>query len=368
MSIDQLLSSVPDIKPQSTGRLTNTPIVSAQIFADNSSSPPFLYTHLLENFTLEETLKAKVAFERMAALHHVVVSGYRADNGRFADAGFINACNASSQVIDFCGVNAHFQNGIAESNIRCLQSATRTALLHAMRHWPEMIALELWPLALLEITRVGNLLRFDKNGLPPLAHFARTDAIFNAADEHAFGCPVFVLDDALQQRSTIPKWNPRVRVGCYVGKSLFHASSISLIMNTSTGLISPQFHCVHDDNFSTIDAIRRGIAPPNWNSLVRSSSSLINTADFLKTTTWDITPPDHVPTTNAPCPLTPYWDSACPLIAPLLPPLLAPHHVLDAITSSSSRCFSFCATASSYRIGPIRTTPPIPYHATSFII
>ena len=61
VSVDQLVSSTPGIKPQHTGTLTSIPIVGTQLFADHSSRLTFLHCHLLENFTLEETLKAKVA-------------------------------------------------------------------------------------------------------------------------------------------------------------------------------------------------------------------------------------------------------------------------------------------------------------------
>jgi len=108
ISIDQLISSIPRIKPQSASRLTNIPIIGVQVFIDNSSTPPFLYSYLLENFTLDETLKAKVAFEHIATLHNITITKYHADNGRFADTGFIKACNVSNQVIDFCSVNAYF--------------------------------------------------------------------------------------------------------------------------------------------------------------------------------------------------------------------------------------------------------------------
>ena len=132
VSVDQLVSSMPGIEPQHAGTLTSIPIFGAQLFADHSSSPPFIHCHLLENFTLEETLKAKVGFERMSATHGVTIRHYRGDNGRFADDGFIKACTACSQTTDFCGVNAHFQNGIAEGNIGHVQSSTRTILLNTI--------------------------------------------------------------------------------------------------------------------------------------------------------------------------------------------------------------------------------------------
>ena len=40
------------------------------------------------------------------------VKHYHADNGIFADKGFIDAINTKYQKITFCGVGAHHQNGI----------------------------------------------------------------------------------------------------------------------------------------------------------------------------------------------------------------------------------------------------------------
>ena len=62
----------------------------------------------MENFSLEETLKAKVAFKWIAASYNVIISQYQADNGIFIDTGFINTYNASNQIIDFCSINRHF--------------------------------------------------------------------------------------------------------------------------------------------------------------------------------------------------------------------------------------------------------------------
>eukprot|EP00957_Ditylum_brightwellii_P072266 5493048-Ditylum_brightwellii.AAC.1 len=49
------------------------------------------------------------------------------------------------QTISFCGVNAHFQNVIAEKMIWDLTEAMRKQLLHAMARWPAMILSNLWP-------------------------------------------------------------------------------------------------------------------------------------------------------------------------------------------------------------------------------
>jgi hypothetical protein len=59
----------------------------------------------------------------------VTIKHYHADNGRFADNAFMQSVAESGQTISFCGVNAHFQNGIAEKRIRDLSEQARKQLL-----------------------------------------------------------------------------------------------------------------------------------------------------------------------------------------------------------------------------------------------
>ena len=68
--------------------------------------------------------------------------------------------------------------------------------------------------------------------------------------EHTFGCPVYILDSKLQSSSIgPPKWDPRTRLGIYVGRSPYHAGSVALVLNPRTGHVSPQYHLVFDDDF-----------------------------------------------------------------------------------------------------------------------
>eukprot|EP00978_Attheya_sp_CCMP212_P015226 scaffold39205_cov33-Attheya_sp.AAC.1 len=55
---------------------------------------------------------------------------------------------ATGQTISFCGVNAHWQNGIAEKKIRDLTEQARTILLFAQNRWPVAVSIHLWPYAL----------------------------------------------------------------------------------------------------------------------------------------------------------------------------------------------------------------------------
>jgi hypothetical protein len=82
------------------------------------------------------------------------------------------------------------------------------------------------------------------------------------------------------------KWEPRARLGIYLGHSPAHAGSVALVMNPKTGLVSPQFHVVFDDPISTVHHIRAGTIPPNWEQLVRNLSELSTDEDYDLTRTW----------------------------------------------------------------------------------
>jgi len=90
--------------------------------------------------TQPSTLESKASYERHANTFDVAIDQYRADNGKFAKQEFRNEIQRCLQEITFCGVVAHHQNGLVERGIKDLTLITRTLLLHAKRHWPEMIS------------------------------------------------------------------------------------------------------------------------------------------------------------------------------------------------------------------------------------
>ena len=119
VSVDQLKSTTPGFVAQLKGLLTTQRYNYATIFVDQYSKLSFVF--LQKRITSAETVLAKQSFECFARDHGVKILHYHADNGRFADNGFIQACKDNNQGITYCGVNAHFQNGVAEKRIRDLQ-------------------------------------------------------------------------------------------------------------------------------------------------------------------------------------------------------------------------------------------------------
>ena len=183
-------------------------------------------------------------------------------------------CKSKAQKITFCGVGAHHQNGVSENTIKHLTLSARTLLLHAQRHWPEYVTTMLWPFALLAAADRMNNLHIDLNGKTPEMKFSNAAGTQTRLKNfHAFGCPVYVIDARLQDAGGPgpPKWEPCSRLGIYVGHLPCHAGSVALVLNPKTGLVSPQFHVVFDDNFETVPHLRSGTVPENWSHLVQNN-------------------------------------------------------------------------------------------------
>ncbi len=177
-----------------------------------------VYAYLMRNLTLDKMLLAKHAYERFLSSLGVTAKAYHADNGQFADQGFRDDCNTSNQVITFCGVGGHHQNGIAERKIKELMLGARTLLLHAKRMLPEYILTILWPFALKCAKDRLNHLVHRSDGRTPYETLAGINASgIKVSNFHTFGSPCYVLDQQLQSGSSmIPKWEPRARMGIYV--------------------------------------------------------------------------------------------------------------------------------------------------------
>jgi len=76
--------------------------------------------------------------------------------------------------------------------------------------------------------------------------------ISNFQHYKTWGCPVYVLSKKIQDGQKLPRWSPRSTRQMYLGFSPKHASSVPLCLNLSTGAVSPQYHVVFDEDFTTI--------------------------------------------------------------------------------------------------------------------
>ena len=261
-SCDHIISHQPGLIPQSTGIMTHERFWGSVLYVDHHSD--FMYNHLITGTTSLATLESKLAYERVAAAHGVKIKSYHADNLRFNDNNFKGSCISAGQQLSYCGVGAHHQNAVVESKIKEVCYGGRTLLLHAKRKWPHVISTVLWPYAVQAIVARHNTLSLDKSGLSPLEKFTGITDDTLPTNFHTWGCPVFVLDAANQGAIGTPKWEPRSHTGIYLGHSPCHAGSVSLVLNLKTGMVSPQFHVVYDDEFTTVAYLSSAEPPPNW--------------------------------------------------------------------------------------------------------
>ena len=195
---------------------------------------------------------AKHAFECSVEQRGVKILHYHADNGRFTDNAFIANCNAQRQSLPYCRVNAHFQNGIAEHRIRDLQEQMRTSMLYAMNKWKKMILICLWPYAMRHANKVTNATPSKGKEISPLEKFSEVKVTPKLRHFHAFGCPTYVLNNALQSGQGAPKWKQCSRLRVYLGPLPNHARSVALMLNQRMGHVSLQFHVKFDDFFEMV--------------------------------------------------------------------------------------------------------------------
>ena len=222
------------------------------IFTDHASG--YIYHVPVINFTAGEALRAKREFEQHMNTMGVTILNYHSDNGVFTAREFQDEISRMEQNLTLSGVGAHHQNAMAERAIGTLTAMTRTAMLHARLRWTKVITPELWPMAMKHAEHILNHTPRENN-VCPLDLITRSTVPRSVLRElHVWGCPVYVLDPKLQDGKKIPKFDPRSRRGLNVGLSPRHAATVPSVLNLQTGNISPQFHVVFDDWFSTVAA------------------------------------------------------------------------------------------------------------------
>ena len=79
-----------------------------------------MYTHLQGGQNLIESIKSKAAYEQIAATFGIRVKNFYTDNRIFAEKRLKSDGSNNDETMSYCGVEAHFQNGIAEASIKQL--------------------------------------------------------------------------------------------------------------------------------------------------------------------------------------------------------------------------------------------------------
>ena len=222
------------------------------IFVDHASR--WIHVELQSRLNSHQTLQGKRRFETICGNYGVIPQQYLSDNGAaFQSDEFTTHLERFHQTIRHSAVGAHHSNGIAESMIGAIMSISRAMLHHSALHWPDVADINLWPLAILHAVHIHNHLPRESTGRSPYELFSRkTWSPSKFHDFHVWGCPVYVLDSTLSGGNKLPRWRPRSARCMYVGHSLKHGHSIPLVLDLSTGAITPQYHVVFDDEFQTV--------------------------------------------------------------------------------------------------------------------
>ena len=134
------------------------------------------------------------------------IKSYHSDNGIFSSSDFQDHCHRFGITYTYSGVGAKHMNGIAEQNIKTVAQLSCANMLHLALHWPQQADIKLWPQAVNYATWVFNNLPNMDSGLSPIelwTSMRADDTILRHA--HVLGCPVYVLDAALQDGKKILK-------------------------------------------------------------------------------------------------------------------------------------------------------------------
>ena len=187
-------------------------------------------------------------------------------------------CN---QQIRFSGVGAAHQNGVAERGIQTVVSMAHTMMIHAAMRSPQgSVSADLWPMAIDHAVWLYNRIPKRETGFSALELWSRSQFLPSKeilSTSHTWGCPAYVLEPKLQKGGVkIPKWAPRSRRGVFLGFSRMHSTMVGLVLNLQTKFISPQFHIVFDDMFTTINSNNEEVAPRMWTSLITSPSARLH--------------------------------------------------------------------------------------------
>ena len=274
VSVDHFESRVLGRTFDSYGKASSATYKGGCIFIDHCSGFVFIVDQL--GFSAVESIRAKQAFEQMALQHGVVIESYLTDSGAFKANAFVKHIREHGQLIRYCGANAHHKNGVAERGVQSVSNMARALMLHASAHWKDGIDASLWPMAVQYAAYLYNHLP-NAQGLCPADLFTgSTVPRHRLKDIHVWGCPIYVLDPHLQAGQKLPRWQPRSRRAVFMGFSNLHSSEVPLVLNLETGSITPQYHVVFDDHFSTVSSVERENDPPeHWAELCLENTTYI---------------------------------------------------------------------------------------------
>ena len=147
-----------------------------------------------------------------------------------------------------------------------------STLLHTTQKCTSVISTVLWLYTIQAIVGQHNHLSMDNEGCIPLEKFTSITNSKLPTNFHTWGCPIYILD-AVNQYGVIgtPKWEPRLHISIYLRYSPCHTDSVTLLLNLNSGMDSPQFHVMYNNEFMTIPYLTSDTPPPTWTNLLKHS-------------------------------------------------------------------------------------------------
>ena len=92
--------------------------------------------------------------------------------------------------------------------------------------------------------------------LTPIQLATGTSVEINKKHVNTFRCPIYVLNRSLQLGYQHTKWAERSKMRMYLGQLPVHNKNVALVMDLDTGLVSPQFHVMFDNDFRSVNGYK----------------------------------------------------------------------------------------------------------------
>jgi hypothetical protein len=131
---------------------------------------------------------------------------------------------------------------------------------------------------------------------------------------------------------------------------------VALVFNPRTGRVSPQYHVVFDDTFSTVPFMDNDMVSPHWADLHKHSTKRATDEEFNLAEEWMKEMPDHVDLPAAgsrltdPFALIPDQNQAQPLASNKIYPKAS---VILLASKGANKCTSASVSSSTSATAPL---------------
>jgi hypothetical protein len=92
-----------------------------------------------------EASKAKNNFGQKVKESGLKITNYHTNKALFPAEDFVQNCVNKGQTIDYSGISAGHQNGVAERSIQTVTTLARAMMFHSIIHWLAEARPDLWP-------------------------------------------------------------------------------------------------------------------------------------------------------------------------------------------------------------------------------